>query len=772
MAKTVLLELALLLLVSAPPATAAADNNTPAVIFTRAWATSASPATAPPPAWLLVAALLDVQPVVLRVDVRRDAEMQLRSFCHAHGLDASLCGTGLHRALSEVVDLQHVCRQHARTLESPAFVVAKNIIRSGKQAASSAGGEHAPSFSWLQDEAQNIAIDLCRFAKLQGSGETSSCTVALERALQHSFDWINALPTCGQLRERDTERNVQRVDERTKRNSKISAVELMITAQADEPQHLGDESEPQYQQEQRDDIVQHTSEERATGPAQQEFSDNEAPSANIEILSPSMDQADLGISITPVEAASQAESDGASEDDVVSTTETEHFVSTRTDEAIDDSRLHTITGDDDEARRKYQFPWSGHQRDDEERSRTRTSDSETVTPIDHVPVNAKRATEGDNDHITEGPTAASTAAVPDSRTSLEPAKVAPIQTLMLPQPAELHEFGNEAAPELLRVLSTLAMLLFIAHLVVDAAIAGIRAVATSEMVRKCGKRVWMALCAVLSLVLHSDSTLRVSAGVLPSSLKPIKNDLKQCGEVQQHCEPPRSLLRPCSLLISSDTRRSFSQETMHRRAQAIEKVTRAHVRRVQRAAFGRWRLGALQVDPSVGIARRESSSSSSVELRPATSVVIVQTKATASPPSFTCVAMALMFARHGSYHHRVASSRSETKRAESKLSRAVILLFENGRGDDADRSNESYAARRIQLAWRQRHKWRSGSSVSIEATPFSESGPSESTPLLALLHKNRRKQGARQASVGARLAPPTFRGMLKPASPVSLPPCS
>ncbi|TYZ59431.1 hypothetical protein PybrP1_001052 [[Pythium] brassicae (nom. inval.)] len=120
-------------------------------------------------------------PVVLRVDVRREARVQLRSFCHAHGLDHSLCGDGLLEAIREVVDLEHICRSWGRTLESPAFVVGKNVIwPSGN------GQERAPSFSWLQDGADHIATDLCRFAQLPSPEATLTCTTALESAIQRS----------------------------------------------------------------------------------------------------------------------------------------------------------------------------------------------------------------------------------------------------------------------------------------------------------------------------------------------------------------------------------------------------------------------------------------------------------------------------------------------------------------------------------------------------------------------------------------------------------
>ncbi|KAG6602803.1 uncharacterized protein IUM83_06797 [Phytophthora cinnamomi] len=108
------------------------------------------------PVWLVVPMLLDVQPVLMKVDVTRHVPAQVQSFCREHGVDATRCAGAIREALDEVMNFQRFCKQSTAEKALPGFVVAKNVLRSD--------GESAAA-SWLQNDPEDVALDFCAFAR-------------------------------------------------------------------------------------------------------------------------------------------------------------------------------------------------------------------------------------------------------------------------------------------------------------------------------------------------------------------------------------------------------------------------------------------------------------------------------------------------------------------------------------------------------------------------------------------------------------------------------
>ncbi|OWZ19798.1 hypothetical protein PHMEG_0005896 [Phytophthora megakarya] len=142
------------------------------------------------PIRIVLPMLLDVQPVLLKVDVTRHVPAQIQSFCRDHGIDTVSCTGAIREALDEVVNFQRFCKKRAVESTLPGFVVTKNIIRSSGGSASS---------SWLQNDPDDVAIDFCSFALARTKAtKTNDCIQPLEKALHLSFDWILALTACEQ----------------------------------------------------------------------------------------------------------------------------------------------------------------------------------------------------------------------------------------------------------------------------------------------------------------------------------------------------------------------------------------------------------------------------------------------------------------------------------------------------------------------------------------------------------------------------------------------
>lgn len=715
------------------------------MIFTRAWATSASTNTAPSsqPAWLVIPALLDVQPVVLRMDVRREATAQLRHFCHAHGLDRSICSDGLRQAIKDVVDLEHVCRSSEQTLASPAFVAAKHVIR---PRSGDGGNEPVPSFSWLQDSADHIAMDLCRFAQLPSPDFTLKCSTALEIAIQRSFNWIRSLPFCDTLASQ-REISVARAhrhdrDTIAEVTVNVSVVELMIASE----QHQ--EADTTNQQRERDGDAVDVHDVTAKAPASERVQASATESTDLDVsksssqgLTTPIAKSDSGTAGEDIKPPFGAEAEQTAPEN------------SRGLVGRDDDVMVVVTASQNEP---VTNDGSGQPQHDTVSSAQdpRNLDGERLPG--RTAAEAHSVTAGDSDRAISSVMTAVQDSSPSPLNNVEATPMRLPEMLML-------SGGPEAAPELLRVLSTLAMLLFIVYLVLGTFAAAIRSVANSEIVHKLDQRVRVALAEAVSLLTRRLSSVRASASVAPTSrpsLDTFTGGVKPSEEEDWHCiERPRaSPLRLCAVAHASVQLQRRSREALRRRAQAVKKAVKAHDQRTLCVAFRVWRLSALPVEPTVC---RESTTAT--ESKPA------------APPSFACAALALMFASHGTYYHRVRSGGSAARAAEAQLIPALAVLMENdsqhersGNVTVGGRLAELFAARRIQSTWR-RHRRRSGLSIVTATSALPVKANEPLTPLFAILRK---KQGARQASIGACFGLPAFQGVLPPAASVNLPPCS
>lgn len=172
-----------------------------------------------PPLWLVLPLLLDVQPALLRLDVKRHVPAQLQSFCSAHNLDVTRCGGAVRQALDEVVNFQRFCRENQAEEKLPGFVVARNVLRGAEATA-----------SWMQNDSEDIALDLCSFVQqhLELEEEAGACVEALESALSKSFEWMLTLSPCGDWSEGNEE--VSGGEEGAAISERLVTIEQMIAA--------------------------------------------------------------------------------------------------------------------------------------------------------------------------------------------------------------------------------------------------------------------------------------------------------------------------------------------------------------------------------------------------------------------------------------------------------------------------------------------------------------------------------------------------------------
>lgn len=149
------------------------------------------------PSRIALPMLLDFQPVLLPLDISRDAVAQIGVFCRLHGLRAPECATSTARAVDQVVDLGRWCRHPQAEWVLPGFMIARRVLPRGHQ------GE--AEVAWRQDAAGNIAADLCAFGltRVDPSKPVTmsldECSGSLTAVLTASFDWILALEQCTDL---------------------------------------------------------------------------------------------------------------------------------------------------------------------------------------------------------------------------------------------------------------------------------------------------------------------------------------------------------------------------------------------------------------------------------------------------------------------------------------------------------------------------------------------------------------------------------------------
>ncbi|KAF1786631.1 EF-Hand 1, calcium-binding site [Phytophthora cactorum] len=173
------------------------------------------------PIWLVLSMLLDVQPVLLKVDVTRHVPAQIQSYCREHGVDTTRCAGAIQEALDEVVNFQRFCKKPTAESALPGFIVTKNVLRESEESASA---------SWLQNDPEDVAIDFCGFVQAKAAVEqTDKCVETLGKALRLSVDWMLALTPCEQRAEAGDE--VAASDSETHSVAdRLATVEEMIAA--------------------------------------------------------------------------------------------------------------------------------------------------------------------------------------------------------------------------------------------------------------------------------------------------------------------------------------------------------------------------------------------------------------------------------------------------------------------------------------------------------------------------------------------------------------
>lgn len=143
-------------------------------------------------AWLVVPLLLDFQPVLLPIDTSRHLREQLEWFCRVHGLEAERCVVASSSGIAQVVDVDLRCRHPETSGELPGFLMLRNTFP--VTAPNDRDRLDKPIATWRRDGADNIARDLCRFAREYGDAEKladstlEECAASLAATLTESFD--------------------------------------------------------------------------------------------------------------------------------------------------------------------------------------------------------------------------------------------------------------------------------------------------------------------------------------------------------------------------------------------------------------------------------------------------------------------------------------------------------------------------------------------------------------------------------------------------------
>ncbi|GAB9465603.1 hypothetical protein Gpo141_00003007 [Globisporangium polare] len=848
--RTLAVRAALLCLLAAATNAAAAaaaaphgSNPDPAVIFTHKW-TSSKDANELPPAWLTVPALLDIQPMLLQVDVRRDVAAQLRRFCHAHGIDVAKYRVLLD-ALNEFVDFNRLCSPQKAKQDEPSFLITKNLIV--RAPGYDSERQTKSTFTWMQDDAQSIAADLCRFAQTGGDIKSrvrvnEPCVLAVEAALLRSLNWINSLESCDLTTKHeagashDPQQSERELPDLTNR---IAAVEQSIAALKTTSEQQPDRNEQQNSADatelpegapltvrdvplSTEDTLIEARAEAADAASHPSSSTDQGVEINIRASDNSEEDAaslqEVGserdiieeVEPSPPDASVDVPSFGEEDDaDVVSSTneETELVAErddTQTEERTVDSLPEGSVAEDSNVNPEPSSP-SGR---DGNGDRCAAEDLERDLIEADNPMMPEKPTLEEREMLTDGErpppngepvtTAGEStlpalgdlpANAPESSSSAEetstPVNEAKGRDERMRSPIAVEAIGmlsrpdeetSTPSPELLEVLSTLAMLLFVFYLVFD-----LLSIAISnfvETLRTHGGQAAQALFPFLSRSERKIPTARESeVAPLPEYNDSDKESLSLASP-----STPRAW---ANLIFAASSpreqRRPTPSASYKRHVEAIEKVAKLYMRRLQRAAFSFWRGGTMPIGPNVALIRRESSEemSTAVSTTSSESVQLQPSNPTTSLPartSFTCVAMALMLTRHGAIFHatdKVGDDESSTAtkmKTTPELSQALAQMFE-GRRD--------CAARRIQQIWRSKHKKR-GVKLSITTDSNLDSfhpqttaaASTPSTPLFALLTKDlRKRQATPKAPVTAQLKF-AARRVMTPASSARLPPAS
>lgn len=800
-------------------------NSEPVVIFTHAWVSSGD--ANPPPAWLVIPALLDIQPTLLQVDARRDVSAQLRRFCHAHSIDVAKCAVLLD-ALNEFVDFDQLCSPQKEKQSEPSFMVVKNLIVAAPSG--DTNERQVPRFAWVQDDAQSIAADLCRFAQSQDGAKPIvkldvQCVLALEAALLRSLNWINSLESCNLIAKQQA--SVERAPARDENGdpdltTRVAAVEQSIVALKTKSEKQDDDIEKdsrevggdsdvrveELERADRSEVGQSPGVTEALGEYRERPSTTEATSHQSSLSDQAAESAiyanDVGegeasssqetrpesdamkeIPISPSDTTAAAPSLDMGDPDVASSTndEAQELMEddTRAEKLLPvdsntNTELSTSDGDDDGNDDQYDAHVPADQaRDLTEADNLKEPDNDGARPSPHEndPFNSgpvPKADETPSLPLEDLPaTTEATSSVeytsPTTKETDESVERmrSPIAVEAIGMLPQVDDEASAPSPEVLEVLSTLAMLFFVFYLVLD-----LLSIAISNVVDALQARGSQAAQALSPFFSRSESKSTAEVAPLPEH-----DDIKAI--LSRSSRPPSP--RTWSTLFFASSAPRETRNSLHRRVEAIEKVAKSYLRRLQKAAFGFWRFGTMSIGPNVALVRRESSEDSS-----ATSTTAVEfsesqlSKPAGSPPlrtSFTCVAMALMFARHGVIFHSIDTSKldEDSKATGSKPDspESRSLLFDYRR--DA-------AARRIQECWRSRHKKAQNVKLSINTsnpsfhprTAVSTSAPT--TPLFALLAKDLRKRQPQPKASGTPRLAFAIRKVMTPSSSARLPPAS
>lgn len=677
------------------------------------------------PPCLVLPALLDFQPVVLQLDVRRDAAVQFRRFCRSHGLDPSKCPV-LHEALGEIVDLQKRCR-YGGERDLPSFVVVKNVLVPGGASVQDDQPHGGATFSWVHDTTENLAIDLCRFVESSGVDVGGAqCVVSLGGAIQQSFEWINSLKPCDQTDHIKEEIDIlgkpaaSRRAEHSQLSDRIAAVEQLIA---------------EVTVQQREDglqIVQEASQVMQDhGPSIADSQETKQPCTNGSEDAPG--------ALTPPTFIEVALAKSGAD-----------HLTERQGEPLSAASRPTMFEPFFDANGPDNFSLRAHRENDEGKRSAGPANRENGSSVgDFV---------GGSPTTIVGETSSANKQQPrrlqETRQSASGASIG-----MSEQDAESI---NTPSPEVLRVTATLAMLFFIFYLVFDLVSIAISSVTSMDALQKRASQGGAYVVSRFTAAIYGepDSSSVDDAPLVQESAE--ERDIScEVSNALIPATPPSPQSRQNVFHCSSTGSLSPFDHAFQRRVQALDRVATSYRCQLQRAAFGFWRVGPIQVGQSVALTPRslqdEGSSSSPEESS--------QKRRT----SFTCMSMALLFARHGSYFHQISPTGDDQRRVHPQLSRSFSELLRSGRISvdkmpSEDRS-QHIAARKIQRAWRVRQQ------KPVRDISIATDAPTPSTPLFKLLKQKFHKKQLQTSRPYTKLATLlAARQGNSPASSLRLPP--
>ncbi|KAF1323102.1 hypothetical protein FI667_g10848, partial [Globisporangium splendens] len=723
----------------------AVHTTEPIVIFTQAVSLSF-----PAPEWLIVPALLDFLPVMLQLGVHRDVAFQLRRFCDFHGLDTTKCSV-LHDALSELVDVKKWCA-HGTPRESPSFVIVKSFLVPDVQKKNKhdSGDQHqkhgGASCRWIQDKADNLAIDLCRLMEGRGAdvGGTE-CVESLGGAIQQSFEWLNSLPSCDALEATETmELSITAKEEFEATESVDGQVEDAEDALEAATVPVGT------------DVVQNTDmrvESNEQIPKNDSETESPANQAQVEIENSLLEtttsmaidgEVDSDARAGPVDAAFAMEEHAATDKDDATVTLEE----SASCEPISEAASQSVHGSDrsiidiirpeqeadamnEETSLGNAQEVNGHhfaEHDDEPKT-TESDEADARLPAQPSLVGVDGQTSMiDADHhardteLEPSPFDMSTSVVflnqpPDvnGRATTDhsiDSLLLQYEALRVWSPASMSRMaGSTEEREPWISLTSEALVVIVSLFFVVCLLCGFRSlainyIASVKIPQKRGNQI-------------SPTEVHEEPECNPEGESKVRDD--EATKCQLPSAAPTSVIAPVPSLRSwqntfcDSSFRSIAPLTyvfVHK-VQVLERVAAVYRRQLQRAAFGFWRQKSVPMIQDAASTRSTSQDADSKRT--------VEEAELKRPPSFTYAAMALLFAMHGAYLHKLSPESSEPDQKDPQLQRTISSLLSNGdfeigemTGEDKSRQR---AAQAIQRAWRMRRKASVPPSAADKAAP-------------------------------------------------------